>query len=137
MYIKLRDFTEYPGLRHASVSDKSGEEFYCEILNKSFKECFEKKEKLTVNLDDTAGYAPSFLDEAFGNLVFDFGKENVENTIEIISNEEPYLIKMLEEETYKQWEKRRDEGDKPRKTMKKMTPWFRLTDNGEIEEVSK
>ena len=136
MNIKLRDFTEYPGLRHASISDKSGEEFYHKTLNKSFKECFERKEKLTVNLDDTAGFAPSFLDEAFGNLVFDFGKKQVENTIEIISIEEPDLKKMLEE-TYEQWEQRRIKGDKPKKTMEKISSWFRLSDKGEIEEVFK
>ena len=43
--------------------------FFITLLKKSF----ETKIKLQVVLDGTAGYAPSFLDEAFGNLVYDFG----------------------------------------------------------------
>ena len=66
----LENFSEFPTLRYCNISDNSGEEFYHKVLNKEFKVAYEKKEKLIVNLDYTAGYAPSFLDESFGNLVF-------------------------------------------------------------------
>ena len=41
--IKVKDFSEYPGLRHCSISDDSGEEYYHKILNSKFKETYEKK----------------------------------------------------------------------------------------------
>ena len=103
----LKDFTEYPGLRHCSISDNSGEEFYHRVLNKAFKEAYEQNEKLIVDLDDTAGYAPSFLDEAFGNLVFDFSREIVSKNLELISNQEPLWKDMIKNETFNQWEERR------------------------------
>lgn len=56
----LESFSEFPALRHCNISDKSGEEFYHSVLNREFKGQFEKKEKLIVNLDNTAGYASSF-----------------------------------------------------------------------------
>jgi hypothetical protein len=56
----LKDFSEFPGLRNCNISENSGEEFYHSILNNHFKEAFENKEKVIINLDRTAGYASSF-----------------------------------------------------------------------------
>jgi hypothetical protein len=130
----LENFSEFPGLRHCNISDKSGEEFYHTVLNKEFKEQFEKGEQLTVNLDSTAGYASSFLDEAFGNLVFDFTLHNVKNYIKIISNQEPHWKKMIETETYLQWEQRRISKENPKVTAKH-NAWFRLINNKIISEI--
>jgi hypothetical protein len=124
-----KDFSEYPGLRNCNISDFSGEEFYHNLLNKAFKESIDKKEKLIIDLDYTGGYASSFLDEAFGNLVYDFTINYVKNNIEIISTEEPHWIKMIEEKTFVEWEKRRKSKIKPKKT-KTHEPWYRLTENG-------
>lgn len=127
----LENFSEFPGLRHCNISDKSGEEFYHAVLNREFKEQFEKGEKLTVNLDSTAGYASSFLDEAFGNLVFDFTLANVKKHIEIISIQEPHWKTMIETETYLQWEQRRATNKNPKITASHGA-WFRLI-NSEIK----
>jgi len=124
----LESFSEFPALRHCNISDKSGEEFYHTVLNKEFKEQFEKKEKLIVNLDNTAGYASSFLDEAFGNLVFDFKLENVKKYVEVISMQEPHWKSMIENETYPQWEERRTKNQHP-KVTKLHGSWFRLIAN--------
>lgn len=121
----LNDFSEYPGLRHCNISDDSGEEFYHTILNKKFKEVYERNEILTIILDGTGGYASSFLDEAFGNLVYDFTLNVVKNHIEIISEEEPHWKVMIEAETYTQWEDRRKNKNSPNIT-KNHNPWFRL-----------
>lgn len=129
--INVFTFTEYPGLRHCSISDDSGEEFYHKVLNKEFKKCFENQDFLTVNLDGTAGYAPSFLDEAFGNLVYDFGLISVKKILKIISEEETDLIDLLENETFKQWEQRRVNKVFPKKTIKH-DAWFKLIDNNII-----
>lgn len=131
--IYVKEFSEYPGLRHCSISDKSGEEYYHKIMNKTFKDAFEKGKKLTVNLDGTAGYATSFLDEAFGNLIFDFGEENVKKFIVIESYQEPDLKEEIEQKTYPQWEQRRKNRDNPKKTCD-YTSRFRLVE-GKVELV--
>ncbi len=132
--VNVKDFSEYPGLRHCSISDDSGEEFYHKVLNNAFKLAYENKKKIKINLDSTAGYAPSFLDEAFGNLVYDFGLETVQKNVIIISEEEPDLKDMILNETYKQWQKRREKNDTPRKT-REHEPWFRLV-NGKITKIN-
>ncbi|MEQ9313510.1 MAG: STAS-like domain-containing protein [Cytophagales bacterium] len=130
--IKVVDFSEHPGLRHCKISDDSGEEFYHKILNRSFKESFEKNEKLLVDLDNTAGYAPSFIDEAFGNLVYDFGLDIVKKHLVLISEQEPDLIDKIQGETYELWSVRKNEDKAPEKTTKHKS-WFFL-DDGEIKE---
>lgn len=123
-----KDFTEYPGLRHCSISDDSGEEFYHKILNKAFKEALDKGLKLTVDIDNTAGYAPSFLDEAFGNLVYDFGLKTVRGNLIVISTQEPTWIEMIEEQSYGEWEERRVTNNAPKITSDH-DPWYRLINN--------
>lgn len=124
--INVVDFTEYPGLRHCEISDDSGEEFYHAVLNGAFYKAISNEKDLTVNLDGTAGYAPSFIDEAFGNLVYDFGLEIVKKHLEIVSEEEPDWKDMLYNETFPQWESRRIEGKKPKVTQEH-TPWYRVS----------
>ncbi len=123
-----KDFSEYPGLRYCVLSDNSGEEFYHKILNERFKESLDKNEKLIVDLDYTGGFASSFLDEAFGNLVYDFTLDKVLENIEIISNEEPHWINVIKDKTFKEWEKRRKENTPPKKTISH-EPWYRLVNN--------
>ena len=125
-----KDFNEYPGLRNCSISDYSGEEFYHRILNPAFKRCFENNKQLIVDLDGTGGYASSFLDEAFGNLIYDFSLACVYNAIQIISLEEPHWKKMIEKETFPQWDERRLKNEAP-KVTKNHDAWFRLV-NGEL-----
>jgi hypothetical protein len=124
----LEDYSEFPGLRHCNISEKSGEEFYHTVLNRTFKESYENDEKLMINLDNTAGYASSFLDEAFGNLVFDFTLEIVKKTMEIISMQEPHWKEMIEKQTYIQWEIRRKNNQPPKVTIKH-DEWYRLVGN--------
>lgn len=128
----LQSFTEFPGLRHCSISDNSGEQFYHEILNSEFAKAIKEEKNFIVDLDNTAGFAPSFLDEAFGNLVYDFTLSEVEKRIEIISEQEPSWIKMLKLETFPQWEQRRKNNDAPKVTEAHGT-WYRFV-NGELIE---
>jgi hypothetical protein len=121
------EFTEYPGLRHSSISQDSGEDFYHSILNPAFAEAYRSQSPLCIELDLVDGYAPSFLDEAFGNLVYDFGEEAVLRLLHITSDEEPQWIPMLTKQTYPQWEKRRRLGETPKVTAKHPA-WFRLED---------
>jgi len=128
--IKVLDFDEFPGLRHCSISENSGEEYYHKVLNEAFKNAYKSNEILVIDLDGTDAYASSFLDEAFGNLVYDFTLANVSRLIEIISNDEPHWVKMLEEKTYPQWETRRVNAEKIVITESHES-WYRIS-NGEL-----
>lgn len=130
----LKDFTEYPGLRHCDISDKSGEEFYHLVLNEKFKNAIEFNQNLIIDLDNTGGFASSFLDEAFGNLVYDFSLEKVKNSVEIISIQEPHWKEMIFEKTFQEWENRRLEKVKPVVTTKHK-PWFRIINNEITSDV--
>jgi hypothetical protein len=127
-------YSEYTGLRHCNISDNSGEDFYHKILNKEFTTAFKNKEKLVVVLDQVDGYASSFLDEAFGNLVYDFTLEEVKKNVEIISEQEPHWKTMIEEKTYIQWEKRRKNNEVPKVTANH-NAWFRLINNEIISKI--
>lgn len=130
----LEHFSEFPALRHCNISDESGEKFYHKVLNKAFKEAYENDDKLTVNLDATAGYASSFLDEAFGNLVYDFTLDVVKSRIEIVSIQEPHWKEMILIQTFPQWEERRKNGQKPIVT-KSHGAWYRLINNEMKHEI--
>lgn len=104
------EFSSVTGLRHSSKSEKSGEEFYHTLLNRRFFEALQAKDDLELDLDGTLdSYAPSFLDESVGNLVYDFTLPVVEKHLHLHSSRNPSWIKMLKEETFPQWEKRRIE----------------------------
>jgi len=63
------DFTKTPGGRHRADGDYSGEEFREDFLVPKYKEAVGRGYALVVDLDGVAGYATSFLEEAFGGLV--------------------------------------------------------------------
>jgi hypothetical protein len=46
---------------------------------------------VSIDLDGAAGYAGSFLDEAFGRLGHEFGLDECKKRLEFVTNEEPYL----------------------------------------------
>lgn len=129
--IKVVDFTEYPGPRYCDQGKSSGEEFYHSVLNSQFAESLKKGSNLAVDLDGTAGYASSFLDEAFGNLIYDFTLEQVKNHLKIISTEEKDWITMISEMVFPDWEERRNTEKKPKKTGEHPA-WYRFV-NGKLE----
>ena len=104
--IKVLDYTEYPGARYIEQGDDSGEEFYYKIIKPKFEECIKYNKVLVIDLDDTAGYASSFLDECFGNLVYDFDYEVIIKRLKIISFQEPDWIEVIFEETLPEWQKK-------------------------------
>jgi hypothetical protein len=89
------DFSETPGARYKTDGDFSGEDFFEKILEPKFLEIKDTENVLFVNLDNTAGYATSFLDEAFGGVARKYGKKLVLQKINFISIEEPYLIEEI------------------------------------------
>ncbi len=88
------DFSRIPGARYPEEGDFSGQEFRQKILLPKLQEAIKKQEKLTVNLDGTAGLGTSFLEESFGGLVRvdKFDVDSLENTLNFISEEDPDYI---------------------------------------------
>lgn len=114
IYNIANSYSPMTGLRHCKISDLSGEDFYHKQLNRLFKEAYDKKEVLTIDLDGSVGgYAPSFLDEAFGNLVYDFGFDLVKTWLEIKSEQGGQWLEMIQNGTFPDWEKRRKEKKAP------------------------
>jgi len=67
--IRVADFTTSPGGRETTDGAYSGEWFRDEILFPALKRAMSEHDVLTVELDGTAGYGASFLDEAFAGLI--------------------------------------------------------------------
>ena len=127
------EFSSVTGLRHSSKSEKSGEEFYHMLLNERFYEALQSHEDLILDLDGTLdSYAPSFLDESLGNLVYDFSLSIVEKHLHLHSSRNSSWIKMLVEETFPQWEKRRKDNE-PRKITVSHEDWYRINPDGQYE----
>lgn len=133
-FLTITDFTEYPGPRYSNQGDKSGEDFYFNKLNPAFAEALKSEFPLTIVLDGTAGYASSFLDEAFGNLVYDFTLDKVKNKIKIISEEEPDWREMIFNETLPEWEGRRVKQVPPKSTIVH-DAWYRWENNKLLKNV--
>jgi hypothetical protein len=89
-----RDFSRTPGSRYAKEGDHSGEQFRTEVLCPLVRKAVEAKTELGVDLDGTAGYGTSFLEEAFGGLVREEGipATVLHKTLRLKSLEEDYLI---------------------------------------------
>jgi len=90
--INVKDFSKTPGSRYKEEGDFSGEEFRESILEPKFEEALKSNNRIIINLDGTIGYGTSWLEEVFGGLARKYGKEKVNEIIDIISDEEPYLI---------------------------------------------
>lgn len=64
--LKVVDFSEFPGPRYRKLGPNSGEEFRETVLAPEVKK---HGGDIAIDLDGTAGYGSSFLDESFGGLV--------------------------------------------------------------------
>ncbi len=123
-----RDYSPYTGLRHSANSDLSGEDFYHQILNAAFAKAYKNDEELQLDLDGSLdGYAPSFLDEAIGNLVYDFGLEIVQSMLIIKSERESQWNTMIQQQTLPNWAKRKRNNSEP-KVTENHPAWYRLID---------
>ena len=113
---KVMDFSLRPGPRFREQGKNSGEAFYPE-LKEWFADAGSSGKMLVVVLDGTDGYLSSFIDESFGRLVYEYGRDAVEKRLKVISEIEPEWLKLLNDKTFPAWELRRREGRKPRETQ--------------------
>jgi hypothetical protein len=91
-----RDFTPTPGPGFIIEGKFSGEEFRETLLKKKFEEAVRKATTLHIDLDGGYGYGPSFLEEAFGGLVREYGIATVQKTLTFKSDEEPLLLRDID-----------------------------------------
>ena len=80
-----KDFTRYPGGRYRAKGDWTGEEFRDDRLLPAL----ESGAHITVNMNNLFTILPSFLDEAFGNIVEKIGLEEFQRRITIILTDDP------------------------------------------------
>ena len=86
-----KDYTKTPGGRYIKEGEFSGEDFRIKVLKPEFQKFISSDCKMTVILDGGYGYAPSFLEEAFGGLARETNNPKMKD-IQIISEEEPSQI---------------------------------------------
>ena len=67
---------------------------------------------MIICLDGVSGYPSSFLDEAIGELVYDFRLDNIKQLLDFETRMHKKRVNQVKEETYIQWEKRRTQNDK-------------------------
>jgi hypothetical protein len=93
------DFSRTPGPRHIHEGKFSGEQFRKDVLLPKLREAIEKKQPLTVDLDGTAGFGTSFLEESFGGLIRHdkFPLLTLDAALKFVSNEEPELLDEIKE----------------------------------------
>ena len=108
MEIKIATmFSWIPGARFPEEGDFSGQEFRQKILVPTLKEAIKKKERLEIDLDGTAGFGTSFLEEAFGGLlrIDKFMYKDIMNTIHFISMDDPEYIEEIKSYLKEAYEK--------------------------------
>lgn len=88
-----RDYSPTPGPRYIKEGDNSGEYFRQTKLFPAFKQALIEGKKVVVDLDGTAGYGTSFLEESFGGLirVENMEYKSIVDNLELISIEEDFL----------------------------------------------
>jgi hypothetical protein len=88
-----KDFSRYPAGRYQTDGPFNGESFRAKFLEPALK----NKERITITLDNTAGYGSSFLEEAFGGLVRLGYSANQINSIMNFQSEDPSLLEEINE----------------------------------------
>ena len=84
------DFSTVPAGRFISDGPNSGERFRNDFLKRNLEE----KDSVTVVIDGVEGYGSSFLEEAFGGLVREFGfkKDDLKKKLVIEFTEPEFQI---------------------------------------------
>lgn len=93
-YSIAQGFSRHPGPRQIIEGANSGELFRTKVFRDLVRKAIQEESTIVLDLDGTAGYGTSFLEECFGGLIREDGipYEALVNRFEFISNEEPYLI---------------------------------------------
>lgn len=93
IFVIASQFSRTPSARVESEGKYPGEQLR-EIITPLLKECIHKKEEFCIDLDGTAGYGTSFLEEVFGGLIRNekIDYSDLKSWLKIKSDEEEELI---------------------------------------------
>jgi len=86
------EFSDMPGPRYIAEGDYSGELFRRDFFEPLYLKCKKQGDTMLVDLDDTEGYATSFIEESFGGLKRIHPDDQILDIVSIKSNDEPFLI---------------------------------------------
>jgi STAS-like domain of unknown function (DUF4325) len=75
-----QDFTRFPGGRLIKYGPNSGEDFRERVLKPRLKEF----DEVILDMNGVLGFPASFLDEVFGVLAGEFGREQLKKKLKII-----------------------------------------------------
>lgn len=87
------DFTDCPGGRTRSSSEKSGEEFRDDILFPALNDY----DKVLLDMDGAFGFPSSFLDEVFGKIVDQKGADWLHSKLETSLTDDPVSAREITE----------------------------------------
>jgi hypothetical protein len=116
--LRVLDFTETPGPRYIDQGPSSGEQFYLDVLNQQFADCIKHKRSLSLELDGVAGYPSSFLDQALGELVYDFSADLVKRYLKFKTIRFASRLPRIINDTIPNWQKIRENGPVPHNSLK-------------------
>ena len=85
-----KDFSKYIGGREKRISEFSGEDFKERFLDENIN----KYERINIELDGVLGYPWDFLDEVFGSVARQHGKQTFWEKINLISDN-PYVMEKI------------------------------------------
>ena len=88
-----KDFAKHLGARYRSDGKNSGQEFREDVLAPAF----EANEMVVLELDSIGGYSASFMEEAFGGLVRQFGLESVNAKLRFDALDRAYLVPIIQQ----------------------------------------
>tara|TARA_R110000751_G_scaffold301296_1_gene413562 strand:- start:390 stop:743 length:354 start_codon:yes stop_codon:yes gene_type:complete len=93
------EFSSTPGPRYRKEGKWSGEYLREDFIYPIFLKALSDNSKVFIDLDGTAGYGTSFLEEVFGGLlrVNELDYDEIISSLELKSDEEPYLIEDIHE----------------------------------------
>ena len=94
------EYSDKPGGRWKEHGNYSGEEFYDTILLPRFENAISNERKLFVYLDGAKSYPSSFLDQSFGELARNKGKEVVNNNIEFKTSDFQWVVDYIKREIW-------------------------------------
>jgi hypothetical protein len=90
--IRVADWSETPGGRERKHGPMSAVQFCEERLYPSFEEAIERDSVVVVDLDGTAGFLPSFIEETFGGLARKYGTAVVVKHLRIVCSDDPLTL---------------------------------------------
>lgn len=94
------EYSDKPGGRWRRLGPNSGEDFYDTVLLPRFENAISCERKLFVYLDGAKSYPSSFLDQSFGELARNKGKEVVNNNIVFKTSDFQWVVDYIKREIW-------------------------------------